>query len=259
MKVTFLYDEVTKREIRIAQSNNCESVNPKDYYFNIDFDIYMRDNVQKSLALRKIAGVSKEMDEEEIDKVLEILKGQSIKGAIKENKKVYSQSLPEKVFDIFKTDKKGKHQKAFKNICLTTEQLKKIYFVAFDKYSCVYSKYLVIIKNEGIDQTKMPHIAIIEKDGSVSKYGQSDLTDGEIRQTINHRKCTRIDILDNNEKWYCFYWTWSGIAGNESSKQFDEHIHYIDYTWGLSRESVLEQLNSKKYSLSGIHIKFDDK
>ena len=98
---------------------------------------------------------------------------------------------------------------------------------------------------------------MIEKDGSVTKFGYTSLKDGQIRQAIDHRKSRRADILDRDEKWYCFYWTWKSIDGKESSKKFDEHIHYIDYTWGLTREHVLNELNSKDYKLNGIHINFE--
>ena len=257
MDVKVFYDEQKKMKLQVTQSENCEFVNPKKYYFDIRFNISVLSYINTLITTQQIGVIPKKLDDAQEERVFEFFKAQAIKESINECEAIYLQSLPEKVFDIFKNDKKDVHKNAFKNIFLTMNQLLFFYFKAFDEHNCLYSKYLFIIRNKGIDNTKMPDTAIIENDGSVTKFGATSLSDGEIKQAIKYRKCTRVDFLDNNEKWYCFYWTWNAIDGKESSKHFDEHIHYIDYTWGLTRGYVLKQLSSEHYSLKGIHINFE--
>lgn len=256
-EIETFYDDETGDSLRVTKSLDCEYVSPQSYLFSVGFNNEILTLMDISIGLIKAGKVDPIILDSNTTRMFETFKKSAIEKCKKYQQLIYSVELPESLFDIFKSEKKKKHEKAFRNVHLTMDKLLCFYFKAFDLYNCTYSKYLFINKIDEEVENKMPKMALINNDSTIKKYGKSELSDGQIRHHIQQQKCMRVDILDNGYKWYCFYWTWNAISGKESSKHFEEHIHYIDYTWELSREYVLGQLNSKRYSLSGIHISFE--
>jgi hypothetical protein len=104
----------------------------------------------------------------------------------------------------------------------------------------------------------MMSAAIINEQDEVERYSESRLTDGQIKQSIEHRKYHIARFLDLKDTWHCFFYTFKSLKGKEHKFREDRpHMHYVSNAWGFKREDALKQLLSRKYSLGSTpHIDF---
>jgi hypothetical protein len=240
---------------RITQIPNYLSSNPKDVYRDISFqnakykklDILYNELNQDSFDLN-----------ENLENCIITINDTSLKETNECIRLIENTDVPQELFSILSNNKKALNEKALKNLTLDLSILLNFYFKAYSENKYNYSMYSFVSDNPSSEYLKMPEYVEILDNGTIFKSNEVELPDMQIKNIINLRRCNRVDILEKDKKWHCFYWTWRAILGKENSKIFDCHIHYIDYTWGnhISKEYVLKQLESKSYKLDGIHIKF---
>lgn len=100
----------------------------------------------------------------------------------------------------------------------------------------------------------MPKLVEI-KDDKVSKVGNTTLTDGQLKQAVDHRKVVVAKFIDKEDEWHCIFLTYDSIRGKESWKGGQPHYHYISDKFGIPRAEVLNQLKSRIYNLGSLpHI-----
>ena len=116
------------------------------------------------------------------------------------------------------------------------------------------------ITPSGIDSTKMPYASLINENGEVEKFGKTELSDGQIKQVIQHRKVTVARIFDNGDRWHCFFANYRSLNGEEIWLGKNQpHFHYISNAFGISRQDLINELKAKKYNLGNVpHIKLLD-
>jgi hypothetical protein len=186
-----------------------------------------------------------------------VLFKRAIQGWTKELKKYKSIKLPENLLTLLETERKKDQIKLLKNVSLTTHELIAFIFYAYEKHGYTYSQYKASYHHKGLDVTKLPALIHIEKDGKVNTIGKTKLTEGQLKQVVEHRKVTVSKFLDNGEKWHCFFLTFKSLGGKEGYKDGQPHLHYISNAWNIPRQAVKEQLTSKEYSLPSLpHIDF---
>lgn len=100
---------------------------------------------------------------------------------------------------------------------------------------------------------------IYEKDnGEIEKMGETDLSEGQMRDLLRKRKVYIIYIFHKGDIWHCFFSTYKAINGEEHGQIMGNqpHYHYISDKWGISRERMNECIQSGKLPGS-IHIRLE--
>jgi hypothetical protein len=251
-----LLDEKSITSIHYCK--NVELISPFYYYeslfLQLDIDKFCDILEMNNL----VENFYQKLDENERERLLNDVKIESQKSFYRFVKKIYDTKLPEVAFKIFEITEEKYIKKILKGMEFSSDILKLFYFEAFNRFNYLFSHYNFKKYDKSFSSEELQFGAIIEKDGSVSRFGDTNLTDKQIKHIINNRKIYRADFVEKGDKWHCFFWTSKAIMGKENSKVFENHIHYINYTWGISKEYVLEQLASDWYSLKGIHLKFSN-
>lgn len=184
-----------------------------------------------------------------------VLNKLALKRCKKKIKNFQETKFPKALIDLLTTTSKREQVKLLKGLSLNHKQLYSFIFYAFKNNGYKLSQYKANHNHNGFDISKMPRIIHIEDDGTVTKVGKTDLSDGQLKQAVEHRKVTVSKFLDNEYGWHCFFVTYKSLAGKEKHNNGQPHFHYISDKWNIDRKDVLEQLTSKKYSLPSLpHI-----
>lgn len=167
--------------------------------------------------------------------------------------------LPVNLLKLFDTNKKTEQKKILKELVLTPDVLMALLIKAEEK-GYTLSQYSSEYSQEGIDLLKMPLAYRVEENGEIQILGETELSSGQLKQAIEHRKVKIAKILDKGDEWHCFFITFKSLRGEETwfgEKQ--PHFHYISSAFGIDRAEVVNQIKSAKYKLGNLpHIKFKD-
>jgi hypothetical protein len=167
--------------------------------------------------------------------------------------------LPKELIQIFDTKKKKEQIDLLKKVVLNTDILM-AFLIKAEELGYTLSQYTSEYHQKGLDFSKMPLAYEVKDDGSVEKMGKTELSDGQLKQAIEHRKITVAKFLDKGDMWHCFFATYKSFRGEEIwLGENQPHYHYISSAFGIEREKVVEQLKSEKYKLGNLpHIKLED-
>lgn len=159
---------------------------------------------------------------------------------------------------LLESNKKQEQVNLLKNQTISPLGLTAFIFNAFVKYGYTYSQYRADHNHNGLDETKLPNLIHL-KENEVVVSGKTGLTDGQLKQVIQHRKVVMSKFIDNGENWHCFFTTYQSLKGEENWKDGTPHYHYISNTFGLTREQVLKELKNRDYKLNNLpHIELTD-
>lgn len=101
----------------------------------------------------------------------------------------------------------------------------------------------------------MPSFIHLCDENTIEHYGETSLTDGQMKEIITISQFVLARILNNGEHWHCFYQTRRGLLGNEPGKYGSKsHIHYISDSFGLSLEDVIKGFKAGICPHSKVHI-----
>lgn len=186
-----------------------------------------------------------------------VLKKFALKRCSKKIRNYQNTKIPKALISLLNANSKKEQVNLLKGLSLNHDQLYSFIFFAYENYNFKLSQYKANHNHNGFDVSKMPRIVHIEDDGRVTKVGKTELSDGQLKQIVEHRKVTISKFLDNNNGWHCFFVTYKSLAGKEKHNDGKPHFHYISDKWNIDRKDVLEQLTSKKYSLPSLpHVGF---
>lgn len=238
-----------KSNYSIIETGDFEYVNPQEKIMSM----MIAQKMEMERDIIRLKGL--EFPEDLLTK--ELIK-RAIKSWDKQYTQIMSQNVPEELYELLKNPKKKKQEKLVKNLNLDTYQLMKFIFEAHNNYGYTYSQYVSEHLHKGLNKADLPHIIYLEDDDTVSKIGPTELTDGQLRQVVEHRRRTVAKFLDNGQNWHCFFLTLDSINGKENYKNGQPHMHYISNKWTIERQFVVKQLKSKNYSLPQLpHIHFE--
>lgn len=102
---------------------------------------------------------------------------------------------------------------------------------------------------------KMPVVFNQKDDGTMDTIGTTDVTDGEMRALLEQRKVVQARIYHKNEHWHCFYFTYKGLAGEESGIMGSKpHYHYLSDKSGIGWEELKRRIKACDMPTSKVHI-----
>jgi len=173
---------------------------------------------------------------------------------------VDSSELPKDFITLLSTTKKSDQEKLVRGKVLTPKLSAALIYEACEKHGYTLRHVRHDIPQKGLDVEKMPKVAIIQEDGIVKKLGKTEMSDGQIKQAVEHRKVTLAKFLEKGDHWHCFFTLFKSLRGEEMWQgEGQPHYHYISDSCGIPKEEVIKQLKSEKYKLGNLpHIKLEE-
>lgn len=167
--------------------------------------------------------------------------------------------IPENLRKVLSSKKKSEQEALLKGIAINPDILMGLLIFA-EQQGYTMSQYSSEFSQKGVDISKMPLAYVVQEDGQVKVLGESEMSDGQLRQAIEHRKVKVAKFLDRGDDWHCFFATYKSLRGEETwLGQKQPHFHYISNAFGIQREKVVAQLKSEEYKLGNLpHIKLED-
>ena len=106
------------------------------------------------------------------------------------------------------------------------------------------------------NEKRMPIVFNQKEDGSFDVLGSTDMTEGELRALLEQRKVVQARIYHRNNYWHCFYYTFKGLAGEESGILGSQpHYHYFSDRSRLSWDTLLKRIKECNMPTSKVHIR----
>jgi len=240
-----IYPDKNKTFMVAHSMNEIENVSFRQHI--IEFHSQSIYPILKSLCVSKLGFVTKNI-ETIIQKQAKELAEESVKHfAIIKIQPCFS--------EILNMEMKKKDQiRILKGATLTREQLGALFIQAEDKgYSFSHYKY------EGdptsVKKEDLPRFIHLKDDDTIEYYGETSLTDGQMKQIIEQANVIIVRILDNGKHWHCFLQTYKGLKGQESGEQGRQpHLHYLSDAFGISREELVEMIHNGRYPNTPVHI-----
>lgn len=167
--------------------------------------------------------------------------------------------VPDNLMKLLNTTKKSEQENLLKGIALTPDLLMALLIIA-EESGYTLSQYKSEYAQKGLDVSKLPFAYHVKDDGSVKIFGKTELSDGQLKQAIEHRKVKVAKFLDKGDTWHCFFTTYKSLRGGETwLDEKQPHYHYISNLFGIDRIEVINQIKSEKYKLGNLpHIKLKD-
>lgn len=162
--------------------------------------------------------------------------------------------IPKNLISLLSSKSKKEQVRLLKGASLTPFKLIGLIFHAFEKEGFLFSSYRAEHHHLGLDESQLPNFIHLKND-KVIKAGETSLTDGELKQVVNHRTVIVSKFIEKGTEWHCFFATYRSLKGEENWNNGQPHFHYISNKFGLTREKVLEELRSRHYKLNNLpHI-----
>lgn len=179
-----------------------------------------------------------------------ILQSMAMGFAVKSTKnlfnKIESITVPDKFITLLTSDLKEKEKnRLLKDCSISSDLLSAIFFKA-TKLGYKYT----YLKHEGAPtqyaKGDLPYLTYIKENGDIEKIGDTNLTEGQLRDLITSSNFLIARIFDNGEHWHCFLQTRKGILGKESGMRGSiPHIHYISDKHGLTKDEFINNYIKK--------------
>jgi len=170
---------------------------------------------------------------------------------------IESTVVPENLLLLLDSKKKADQEKLLRGFALTPQLLIAFIFAAAKK-GFTLSQFITQTPQKGVDLSKMPFAFEVRAD-DIKVFGKTELTDGQLRQALEHRKVVVAKFLERGDDWHCFFTTYKSLRGEETWQDEDQpHYHYISSAFGIPRDKVISELKSPKYKLGNLpHIKLE--
>ncbi len=92
-------------------------------------------------------------------------------------------------------------------------------------------------------------------DGTIDRLGATDMTDGEMCALLEQRKVVQARIYHRDGHWHCFYFTFKGLAGEESGVMGAKpHYHYLSDKSGIKWDELMRRIKACDMPTSKVHI-----
>lgn len=240
-----IYEDDGNGRYTIFSSDDVEYVNPLKHFKNVC--VKTDTAMMRDLVAREMPSLPPAMRE-----------ALMIKHSLKDWKKMEFElrqtAIPQNLLHLLNAASKKEQVRLLKDIAITKTQLRAFIIKAWTDYGFSYSQYTGEHQQKGLDLEKMP--ALVEVvDDALNKIGTTTLSDGQLKQAIDHRKRTIAKFLDKDGIWHCFFVTYDSLKRKETWKGGQPHYHYISDKFELDRAYVVQSLKSSKYQLGNLpHI-----
>jgi hypothetical protein len=244
-----IYDENGQGYTRIFSTDKVESVNPVDYYKN--YELEKRATVLRDLLNSKDPVLTSQLDKSFFLKQAE----DTLEGFFEKFEKTEPH---ENFIKLLETTRKKDQVRLLKGLSINPDELMSLILKSHKDFGFLYSKYRFENLPSGFEGKKLPELIQLNDDGSIKKIGDTDLTNGELKNAIEHRKVIIAHFFEKDEVWHCFFTTYNSIGGKENWKNGQAHYHYISSAFGISKADFIESMRTGKYKSTSIHIDLKD-
>lgn len=228
MLIRNIIDKETKEKTFLIKGGDVEKINPIEYYIN---------------CLHTMVKITKYSEISEISEII---------------KEFRSVEIPENLINLLSTTKKKEQEKLLKGLRITPDILMSFLIYVGDK-EFLFSQYSSKFYPKGTDEEKLPFAFMENKDGAVKKFGDTKLTDKQLKHILNERNVKIAKFIEKDNMWHCFFITYKSIRGKEKWEEGQPHFHYISNFFGISKENVIKEIKSEKYNLGNLpHIALCD-
>ncbi|KAF5082832.1 hypothetical protein DSECCO2_94290 [anaerobic digester metagenome] len=245
MKTEKIFDDSGNRYIREFSSNKVEKVDPYKYYRT--YEIEKRAITLRDLLYAKNPFLTSLLDDNFFIKKAE----ETLDGFFEKIEKIKAH---ENFYKLLETPRKKDQVALLKGMSLNPDQLISLILYAHKKLGYQYSKYSFENLPNGFEGKKLPKLFLIKDDGQIDKFGETNLTDGELKNLIEHRKVITSHFLEKDHLWHCIFTTHDSISGKESWKDGQPHFHYISSGFGITMDAFVDSMRTGKYISTKIHI-----
>lgn len=256
---TFEYKDPTTKNGKyiVFEGGNCEFVNPIEYYRNFHIQNKIR------MYWEILPNLKKEFKKNNLE--LSVLEIRELfeKRAISNWEEFYSEKSSTEInpnfLSLLKTDKKNEQKKLLTGQSLSTYELFALIIYAYKNLGLTFSQYTFYHSQKGIDPTDLTDFTHIREDGTIVTSRETKLSNGQLKQAVEHRVVTIAKFIGDDKNWHCFFTNYKSLNGKEKAyKGGQPHLHYISDKWGLTREIVIEQLSKREYKLPSFHLDYEE-
>lgn len=243
MKITEIINKRTGEKLILFGGEDFENVNPDRHFYDACF-------VKRMMLIipEETSGRAKPTEKGK-EFLMETAK--TCREFINDFRKV---EIPKSLLAILGSKKKRDQQKLLKGLEITPDILMGFILYAGDK-GFTLSQYKSEFQTTALDSNKLPKAFRLKSDGTFEKFGNTELTDGQLKQALEQRSVKVAKIIEKNEEWHCFFLTYKSIAGKENWESGQPHFHYVSNLFGIKKEDLIEQIKSKEYKLGNLpHI-----
>lgn len=230
---------------RVFSTEKVEKVNPVEYYKSAEIE-------KRAIVLHDLLSAKDPFLASMVTKEFYIKNAQ--KGLDEFFEAFEKTVVDKKLLELLTTGRKKDQVALLKGVNFNPDELMSLIFKSYNDFGLLYSKYLFKNLPEGLDGKTLPKMFRMKEDGTIDKVGETDLSDGELKNVILHRKVVVSHFFENDELWHCFFITYNSIGGKESWKDGQAHFHYISSAFGISKEEFIESMKSGKYKSTSVHI-----
>jgi hypothetical protein len=245
MKTQKIYDENGQGFTRMYSSDKIEKVNPVEYYKTYELE-------KRATSLRDLLNAKNPFLTSQLNDDFFIKKAEETLTDFFE--KFEQTEVPKSFLTLLETERKKDQVNLLKGQSLNPEQLMSLIFKSHQDYGYLYSKYVFENLPNGFENRKLPKLFHIKDDGTVYKVGETDLTDGELKHIIDHRKVIVSHFFEKDDMWHCIFNTYASLAGRENHKDGQAHFHYISSSFLLTKQEFIDSMESGKYRSTSVHI-----
>ncbi|EHQ27176.1 hypothetical protein [Mucilaginibacter paludis] len=170
--------------------------------------------------------------------------------------KIEQAALPTDLLQLLQERKKKAQKKIVARLIFDTDLLICTPIHAWLKFRMPYSRLISEYHAKEFAGKVYPAMMHLKDDGEFEFFGVTDMSPAEIKVAIAKKHKVIGDFIGDENYWHCFFRTESGIRGKEAPHLGQPHIHYISSAWGISRNDIIKNLSSYRYSLKAETIPF---
>jgi hypothetical protein len=252
LKSRKIYTEDGKGFYRVFFDDDVEKVDPFIYF--PDFEIRRR-----AIQYRDMATIEMPKIVEEHDKIDNLF---FVKRAAREYRiefdKALVRELPIAFCKLLDSKSKKEQVKLLKNQVLSPDLLFTLILKANRDFNYTFSRYKSEKHPKDVKSSELPTLIEIESDNSINIVGNTNLSEGKLKQVIEQRKVIVANFFDKGDNWHCFFLTFRSLVGKETWNDGQPHYHYISDKWNHPRADVISAIKSGQYPTTSVHIGIDN-
>lgn len=245
MKTEKIYDENGKSFFRIFSSDEVEKVNPVEYYKT--FETKKRAISLRDILAAKYPYLTSSLDDKFFMKNAE----ETLVGFFEKFEKT---EVHANIIKVLETSRKKDQEALLKGMSLDPDQLMSLIFQSYNKFGYLYSRYRFENLPTKFEGRKLPKVFRLKEDGSIERIGETDLSDGELKNIMDQRSVVVSHFFEKDDVWHCFFLTYNSIGGKENYNEGQPHFHYISSGFNISKQEFVDSMKTGKYRSTSIHI-----
>jgi len=245
MNTEKIFDDNGRGFTRVFSTDKVELVNPVEYYKTYDLE-------EQVIFLRDLLNAKYPFETSKLDDKFFVKQAEKMQVEFFE--KFEQTKVHDNLIQLLKTTRKKDQKALLKGMTLNSDELMSLIFKSYNDFGFLYSKYLFENLPNGLEGKKLPKLFYTKEDGTIEKVGETNLTDGELKNVIEHRKVIVSHFFEQDDFWHCFFLLYNSIGGKENWKNGQAHFHYISSSFGIPKADFIESMRTGQYKSTSIHI-----